>query len=73
VAIEEQDDAELGKDWTAQLGVSLRYNVKLSKSPLYGKQMPYCNKVLDALICGESFDNNSASSAFDGSNIKWQI
>lgn len=75
VAIEEQDDAELGRDWTAQLGVSLRYSVKLSRSPLYSKQLPY-NKVLDALFCGESFDNNSASSAFDGSNIsnlKWQF
>lgn len=75
VAIEEQDDAELGRDWTAQLGVSLRYSVKLSRSSLYGKQMPY-NKVLDALFCGESFDNDSAPSAFDGSNIsnlKWQF
>lgn len=75
LAIEEQDDAELGRDWTAQLGVSLRYSVKLSRSSLYSKQMPY-NKVLDALFCGESFDNDSAPSAFDGSNIsnlKWQF
>lgn len=75
VAIEEQDDAELGRDWTAQLGVSLRYSVKLSRSPLYSKQMP-CNKVLDALFRSESFHNDSASSAFDGSNIsnlKWQL
>lgn len=74
VAIEEQDDAELGRDWTAQLGVSLRYSVKLSRSPLY-KQMPY-NKVLDALFRSESFHNYSSSSAFGGSNIsnlKWQL
>ena len=52
VAIEEQDDVELGMDWTAQLGVSLRYSVKLSRSPLYSKQMLY-NKVLVALFCRE--------------------
>jgi len=37
--------------------------------------MPY-NKVLGALFFGESFDNDSAPSAFDVSNIsnlKWQF
>ena len=75
VAIEEQDDAELGRDWTAQLGVSLRYSVKLSKSPLYSNKMPY-NKFLGARFCGESFDNDSAPSCFDVSNISnltWQF
>ena len=68
VAIEEQDDTKLGMDWTTQLGVSLRYSVKLSISPLYSKQMLY-NKVLVALFYGDSFDNDSAPNAFDVSNI----
>eukprot|EP01018_Ginkgo_biloba_P034449 Gb_39738 [translate_table: standard] len=74
MAIDEEEDAEFGRDWTAQLGVSLQYSVKLSESPLYSKQMPY-NTVLDALFSSNSMDNVSSLTACDGSDsssLKWQ-
>eukprot|EP01018_Ginkgo_biloba_P032021 Gb_15927 [translate_table: standard] len=44
--------------------MSLHYSVKLSKSPLYSKQIPY-NPVLDALFSGTSLGNYSGLDAHE--------
>ncbi|KAH9324497.1 hypothetical protein KI387_004675 [Taxus chinensis] len=66
VAIEEETDAELGRDWTAKLGVNLQYSVKLSKSPIYSKEMPF-SRVLNALFCSSAFDGCNSP------NLKWPL
>eukprot|EP01018_Ginkgo_biloba_P013924 Gb_27022 [translate_table: standard] len=74
IAIDEEEDAEFGMDWTAQLGASLQYSIKLSKPFLYSKKMPY-NTVLDAVFCSSSMGNVSSLTASDGcisSSLKWQ-
>ncbi|KAH9302887.1 hypothetical protein KI387_014470, partial [Taxus chinensis] len=63
-AIDDGEDKEQGSsEWTMQLGVSLHHSVKLSKSPLYSKQMPY-NPVLEALFPNSYLNNFSDGSAY---------
>ncbi|GLJ23005.1 hypothetical protein SUGI_0434050 [Cryptomeria japonica] len=66
-AIDDDEDTEIGSnDWTVQLGVSLHYSVKLSKSPLFCKQMPY-NPILEALFINSYLNNYSDDSAYGSS------
>ncbi|XP_024972976.1 lysine-specific demethylase REF6-like [Cynara cardunculus var. scolymus] len=55
-ALHKQEATHCNHDWAARLGLDLFHSCKLSRSPLYRKQMPY-----NSVIC-KAFVNGSPSS-----------
>ncbi|GKV34149.1 hypothetical protein SLEP1_g42558 [Rubroshorea leprosula] len=63
IAINDEEHAECGEDWTSTLGINLRYCIKVRKnSP--------CKQIQHALPLGGLFSERSCSS--DLSHIKWK-